>query len=75
MNLFDFSRHIAELKKEKRYSEALSYFKENESLTLGDFRDLIESSRRYALPLLEKIDQLKITQREEELRYPGENLK
>ena len=31
-SMFDFSRKIADLKKEKRYSEALSYFKENKSL-------------------------------------------
>ena len=30
-SLFDFSRHIADLKKEKRYSDALSYFKENKA--------------------------------------------
>ncbi|KAA6320673.1 hypothetical protein EZS27_029583 [termite gut metagenome] len=29
VSLFDFSRHIAELKKGKKYTEALSYFKEN----------------------------------------------
>lgn len=28
-SLFDFSRHIADLKKDKKYAEALSYFKEN----------------------------------------------
>ena len=30
-SLFDFSRHIADLKKQKRYSDALSYFKENKT--------------------------------------------
>ncbi|GIV30292.1 MAG: hypothetical protein KatS3mg028_1358 [Bacteroidia bacterium] len=30
-SLFDFSRQIANFKKEKRYSEALSYFKENKA--------------------------------------------
>ncbi len=30
-SLFDFSRQISNLKKEKRYSEALSYFKENKT--------------------------------------------
>jgi tetratricopeptide (TPR) repeat protein len=30
-SLFDFSRHIADLKKEKRYSDVLSYFKENKT--------------------------------------------
>jgi hypothetical protein len=29
--MYDFSRHIADLKKEKRYSEALSYFKKNKN--------------------------------------------
>lgn len=29
--MFDFSRHIADLKKEKRYSDALYYFKENKA--------------------------------------------
>ena len=33
MNLFDFSRQIGQLKKEKKYQEALAYFKENK----GDF--------------------------------------
>lgn len=50
------------------------HFKENESIELAQFRDLINSSRRYALPLLEKLDQLKITNRKDDLRYPGENL-
>lgn len=30
-SLFDFSRHIADLKKEKKYSDALSYFKVNKT--------------------------------------------
>ena len=28
MTLFDFSRHISDLKKNKKFTEALSYFKE-----------------------------------------------
>lgn len=51
-----------------------NFFKENKNLDLAEFRDLVDSSRRYALPLLEKLDQLKITRREGDLRYPGENL-
>ena len=50
------------------------YFRENESLDLAEFRNLINSSRRYALPLLEKMDHLKITRREGDLRYSGEKL-
>ena len=52
-----------------------SYFEKNETLELAEFRDLIESSRRYALPLLEKLDQLGITKREGDFRYPAEELK
>ncbi|TDO85453.1 selenocysteine-specific elongation factor [Halanaerobium saccharolyticum] len=50
------------------------YFRENDCIDLAEFRDLIDSSRRYALPLLEKTDQIKITKRVEDYRYPGENL-
>lgn len=55
-------------------SRLQDYFKKNESLELADFRDLLESTRKYALPLLEKSDKLKITKRDGDLRYPGENL-
>lgn len=50
------------------------YFKENESIELAEFRDLINSSRRYALVLLEKCDQLQLTLRNGDLRYPGKKL-
>jgi len=53
----------------------IDYFAKNESLKLAEFRDLIDSSRRYALPLLKKIEELKIIKREGDLRYPAENLK
>ncbi len=35
----------------------INYLKENQSIELSDFRDLLESSRKYALPLLEYFDQ------------------
>ncbi|MGM0436953.1 MAG: SelB C-terminal domain-containing protein, partial [Bacillota bacterium] len=34
-----------------------NYLKENKSIELSEFRDLLESSRKYALPLLEYFDQ------------------
>ena len=34
-----------------------NYLKENESIELSEFRDLLSSSRKYALPLLEYFDQ------------------
>ena len=42
-SLFDFSRQIAELKKKKRYSEALSHFKENK----GNFSKVQLSNNEY----------------------------
>ncbi len=50
------------------------YFNNNKTLDLAKFRDLIKSSRKYAIPLLEKADQLQITERKGDLRYPGKNL-
>lgn len=50
------------------------YFRDNKSIDLAEFRDLINSSRRYALLLLEKCDQLQITLRKGDLRYPGKKL-
>lgn len=52
-----------------------NYFKKNESLSLGEFRDLIGSSRRYALALIQKLEELKWLTRKEDLRYPTEKLK
>ncbi len=44
----------------------LSHFKENEELSLAQFRDMLETSRKYAVALLEHFDKSKIT------RYDGE---
>lgn len=43
MNLFDFSQQISQLKKEEKYQEALSYFKENK----GNFRKEQISGNEY----------------------------
>lgn len=51
-----------------------SYFKNSKTIEISDFRDLINSSRRYAVPLLEKLDELKITKRKGDLRLPGDQL-
>ncbi|MGM0548451.1 MAG: selenocysteine-specific translation elongation factor [Bacillota bacterium] len=51
-----------------------NYFQKNESLSLAEFRDLIGSSRRYALPLLKKLEELKLLKRKEDLRYPTNKL-
>ncbi|MFA5527231.1 MAG: selenocysteine-specific translation elongation factor [Peptostreptococcales bacterium] len=53
---------------EKALSEIKSFIRENESITLGQFRDLLETSRKYALPLLEYFDEQKITIKKEDWR-------
>jgi selenocysteine-specific elongation factor len=42
-------------------------------LTVAAFRDLLGTSRKYALPLLEWLDEAKITRRSGEERVPGPN--
>ncbi|MDP3049913.1 MAG: SelB C-terminal domain-containing protein, partial [Eubacteriales bacterium] len=39
------------------------YFRENGEITLGEARDLLSSSRKYILPLLEYLDQQRFTKR------------
>ncbi|MGM0410380.1 MAG: selenocysteine-specific translation elongation factor [Bacillota bacterium] len=46
----------------------INYLKENESIELSEFRDLLESSRKYALPLLEYFDQKKFLIRDGDKR-------
>ena len=66
----DFYKDVfSEIKKLLR-----NYFKNNSKIKLAEFRDLIGSSRRYALPLLEKADELKITERQGNKRFPGSEL-
>ncbi|MFW5790980.1 MAG: selenocysteine-specific translation elongation factor [Bacillota bacterium] len=45
------------------------FFLQNESLELSQFRDIIGSSRKYALPLLEYFDEQGLTYREGDKRY------
>ncbi len=41
----------------------INYIEENGSITVGDMKELIDSSRKYTVPLLEHFDQIKITKR------------
>ncbi|WP_227763430.1 selenocysteine-specific translation elongation factor [Zhaonella formicivorans] len=45
-----------------------SYIKEHGSVQLGEVRDLLNSSRKYVLPLLEYFDQIKFTKRVQDKR-------
>ncbi|MBF4692923.1 selenocysteine-specific translation elongation factor [Fusibacter ferrireducens] len=52
---------------QKRFEEALhkisAYIQENERMTLGECRDMLGTSRKYAVPILEYLDQQKITKK------------
>ncbi len=54
------------------YDEAVNklryYLAENKYIQLGEFRDLLGTSRKYAMALLDYFDQLKITKRIEDKR-------
>jgi len=47
------------------------HFSHKPALTMGEFKDLIQVSRKYAVPLLEHLDRLGITRREGDFRVPG----
>lgn len=55
-----------------KYIEALdklkNYILEKESISIGEYRDLLDTNRKVALGLLEYFDQLKITKRDGEKR-------
>jgi len=51
---------------------ARAWFDTHETLTLGQFRDLMNTSRRYALALLEYFDRNRMTRKEGDLRRPGD---
>ncbi|MCL5935494.1 MAG: SelB C-terminal domain-containing protein [Firmicutes bacterium] len=42
---------------------------------MGEARDLFNTSRKYALPLLEYFDREKITRRVGDMRVPGREMK
>ncbi|HET9251201.1 MAG TPA: selenocysteine-specific translation elongation factor [Candidatus Eisenbacteria bacterium] len=49
----------------------LQHFTRGPSLTMGDFKDLLQVSRKYAVPLLEHLDRTGLTRREGDVRIPG----
>ena len=48
-----------------------AHFEAQEELTLADFRDILQSSRKYALAILEYYDKNKILKKEGDLRRKG----
>lgn len=47
------------------------HFRKNETITVAQFRDLLNTSRKIALSLLEYLDVNKYTKRMDDIRYPG----
>ncbi|KJR99068.1 MAG: translation elongation factor [Peptococcaceae bacterium BRH_c4a] len=52
-----------------------NFFRSKGEITVGEARDLFNTSRKYALPLMEYFDREKITRREGDVRVPGRELK
>ncbi|WP_422444627.1 selenocysteine-specific translation elongation factor [Thermoanaerobacterium sp. DL9XJH110] len=50
------------------------FFVKNKELTVSAFRDMLGTSRKYALPLLEYMDSIKATRRVKNVRIAGSNL-
>ena len=50
------------------------HFKTNPTLSVGELRDLLGTSRRLVIPILEYFDSHKYTVRKEDCRLPGPNL-
>ncbi len=48
----------------------LAYLKDNESITISDFKDLTGTTRKFAVPLMELMDQRKVTIRKGNIRVP-----
>ena len=51
--------------------EAKAWFETHDTLTLAEFRDLLNTSRKYSQAILEYFDRCKLTKREGDLRVPG----
>ncbi len=66
-----FQRNIMLKAREK----VAGYLREKGEITVGEVRDLLNTSRKYALPLLEYFDREKVTRRVGDKRLPGRALK
>lgn len=60
--------YITEKNLETAKENLISYIKKNNQITAGEFRDLIGASRKYAVPILEYFDSIKLTKRIEDKR-------
>jgi selenocysteine-specific elongation factor len=51
------------------------YFKKNDELKVSSFRELLETTRKYAIPLLSYLDENGYTERQEDVRLAGAKLR
>jgi len=56
-------------------SRVRSHFAKNPTMAMAEFKDLLQVSRKYAVPLLERLDRTGLTRREGDLRLPGPRAK
>jgi len=52
-----------------------SHFRKSPTLGMGAFKELVQVSRKYAVPLLEHLDRTGLTRRQGDERLPGPRLK
>jgi selenocysteine-specific elongation factor len=57
------SIYLAKETLEKMRQDLMKYLQEKKEITVAEFRDLVKTSRKYAVPLMEHFDSSKITQR------------
>ena len=51
-----------------------SHFTKKKELTMAEFKDLLQVSRKYAVPVLEHLDRTGLTRRDGDVRRPGPKL-
>lgn len=49
-------------------TKVIDFLNKNDEITLAQARDLLQSSRKYTLPILEYLDEIKLTRRQENVR-------
>lgn len=59
---------------EKAEAALIAFLRANQKITVSEFRDLVGSSRKFVLPLLQHFDAKRITRRVGEVRVPAKAL-
>jgi len=62
------SLYLGQKAYDKMVTALMEHFKDNDSITVAEFRDLMGTTRKYALPLLEFLDATRVTVRVDDVR-------